>query len=64
MVKFVKKYKLLARAGKKKYLIGEYKILKRQKMPVKIRNLKKPIGKHKYGLYARVVDLRTRKKRR
>jgi len=60
-MKFRTKYKLVERAGKKKYLMRGFKMLKKDKMPVKIKLLKKPIGKHKYGLYARVIDLRTRK---
>jgi len=59
-MKFRKDWKLSSRAGKKKYLMDTYKGLKKHRYPVKIVKLKKPVGKHKYGLYYKPTDLRTK----
>jgi len=63
MIKFRKEYKKVDTAGKKKYFSDEVRRLKRDGVPFKVTKLIKPVGKHKFGLFIRPIDLRTRKKR-
>ena len=54
MVTYEKTYTQVDRAGKKKYL-KRWLTLRRRGQPVQIRKLKKPVGKHKYGVYIRRI---------